>query len=142
MLKGNKKFLSYRMKVSLLGNRRGYNRTFLISGERTLDELSEFILDSFDFDNDHLYVFTLDKDYFSEKNSYHLDYEYFKRKSTDISIKNLNLTEKQRIRYLFDWGDRWEFEIFVQKIEYKDDDFEAKVLKSVGELEQYPDYDF
>ena len=58
-------------------------------------------------------------------------------------IRDLNLYEKGKFYYLFDFGDDWWHRIRVQNItETKSKKKHIKLIKSVGESPpQYPDYD-
>ncbi|MDR1721697.1 MAG: plasmid pRiA4b ORF-3 family protein [Methanobrevibacter sp.] len=113
-------------------------RIIKVSGEDTLDDLSEFILDSFDFDHDHMYAFSTDGNIYGEE-SYHLnDPEH---KSTKTQIKKVLTKVDERLIYLFDFGDEWVFAIDVKEIENIDKKIKPKLIESVGTLEQYPDFD-
>ncbi|MDR3063046.1 MAG: plasmid pRiA4b ORF-3 family protein [Methanobrevibacter sp.] len=136
MVKNN--FTSYTLDVWYSENGEEYYRIIDISGEDTLDNLSEFILKAFDFDNDHLYAFSLDGDFYGE-NSYHLNSP--ENKSTNIPIKKVITQKIPQFRYLFDFGDEWLFIIDVKKIEYVTKQIKPKIVESVGKLEQYPDFD-
>ncbi|MDR2623577.1 MAG: plasmid pRiA4b ORF-3 family protein [Methanobrevibacter sp.] len=139
------KFLAYKMKVSLEWDRRGVNRTIRLTGDNTLDDLSEFINYSIDFDNDHLYSFSLNRKKLYDSDSYQPDIiePMFDEThhSSNIPIQNVITKEKQKLYYLFDFGDSWHFDILVQKIEEVDEHIDGEILKSVGEIEQYPEWD-
>ena len=45
------------------------------------------------------------------------------------------------IRYTYDFGDDWMFTITVSKISEVQEDFEPRVIKSKGTIQQYPDWD-
>ena len=52
--------ITYTLKVYPNGLGKSVYRILKISGSETLDELCRIILDSFDFDDDHLYEFCMD----------------------------------------------------------------------------------
>ena len=59
------------------------------------------------------------------------------------SIEDIDLSEKQKLYYLFDFGDMWWHEITVKKTdESADDDKYPRIIERNGESpEQYPDYE-
>ncbi len=61
--------------------------------------------------------------------------------STDIVIDKIKLVKGQNFSLHYDYGDDWMFTIHVQKIEDESRRSEPKLIKSVGILEQYPDWD-
>ncbi|MDD3138332.1 MAG: plasmid pRiA4b ORF-3 family protein [Lachnospiraceae bacterium] len=129
---------SYKLKITPDYDKRIY-RVIRIYGTDTLDDLSDVILSSFNFDDEHLYLFNMDNMKYSE-NCYNSMPEYGEE-SSDIPIDNLHLAEKQKILYLYDFGDEWVFRIFVQKIDFESNYNKPLVLEAAGEVEQYPDYD-
>ncbi len=129
----------YTLKVYPAGRGREIYRTIKISGKDTLDRLCEFILEAFDFIHEHLYEFCMDNRMYSE-NSYVYDPEDG-RQSTDLVIEKIGLVKGQNFSLHYDYGDDWMFTIHVQKIEEETGETEPEIIKSVGRLEQYPDYD-
>lgn len=95
-------------------------RKIRISGKATLEELHEAIQRTVDFDNDHMYCFTIGLG--RVKRSYYHPYcegeEYLSY-------------EKMKFEYLFDFGDCWKFDITVEKIlpEYTEN---AEVIEQKG----------
>lgn len=128
----------YQLKVALDYNKMIY-RVIKITGNDTLDDLSDIILSSFHFDKDHLYLFNMDNVKYS-RNCYNSKPERGE-KSTHISIDKLQLTEKQKFLYLYDFGDEWVFRILVQKIVCEEHYIKPIVLKGFGEATQYQDYE-
>jgi len=62
--------------------------------------------------------------------------------ANEFHLKNIPLEEQNSFTFIFDFGDWWEFNIWIEKIEEgkRMDDF--KLIKSVGDApEQYSDYD-
>ncbi len=103
-------------------------------------KLAKAILDAFDFDFDHLYKFTFED---SMKNpvrvvdpnsSGDLDAE-------EVEIGMVSLQEGSEIKFHYDFGDNWQFEVVLESIAPKDPDFKgAKLLETHGEsFPQYPD---
>ena len=60
----------------------------------------------------------------------------------EFYLKNLPLEEQNSFTFIFDFGDWWEFDIFIEKIKEGESIENFELIKSVGEApEQYPDYD-
>ena len=129
----------YTLKVYPAGQGRTTYRTMKISGKDTLDRLCEFILESYDFINEHLYEFCMDNKMYSEY-SYQNDPDD-DSPSTDIAIDEIGLVKGQNFSLHYDYGDDWMFAIHVQKIEEESRTLPPVLLKSVGSVEQYSDWD-
>ena len=61
--------------------------------------------------------------------------------STDIAIDEIGLVKGQNFSLHYDYGDDWMFTIHVQKIAEEPRKKPPVLLKSVGSVEQYPDWD-
>ena len=64
--------------------------------------------------------------------------------STDeFEIKNLPLRIGEKMEYLFDFGDHWQFTIELEAVEPPNPKFKrAKIIESHGKApEQYPDWE-
>ena len=129
----------YTFKVYPAGQGRTTYCTMEISGKETLDRLCEFILESFDFIHEHLYEFCMDNRMYSE-DSYQYDPEDG-GPSTDIAIDEIGLVKGQNFSLHYDYGDDWMFTIHVQKIDDETKKISPKLIKAVGHVEQYPDWD-
>jgi len=125
----------YELKVSLSGDRNIY-RILKICGSGTLDELSNLILWSLNFDGEHLYYFKTRND-----NTYYYGDPDGGEKSANIKIDRLLLEPKQKLSYLYDFGDEWLFTIAVRKIELTETYVKPYIVESKGTVEQYPDFD-
>ena len=117
-------------------------RRIAISSQMTLGTLSNLILTSVNFDCDHL-------DMFRYKNplgrTIEITHPYADGyPSTDeVSIGELSLKEGATMTYIFDFGDWWEFDLKLEKIDTDDlkTDYGA-IIESKGTApEQYPDWD-
>ena len=129
----------YTLKVYPAGHGREIYRTIKISGKETLDRLCEYILDTFDFIHEHLYEFCMDNKMYSEDS-----YQYYPEDDspqTDIAIDEIGLVKGQNFSLHYDYGDDWMFTIHVQKIEEESRQKPPVLLKSVGSVEQYADWD-
>lgn len=145
--KGNAKVRSvkrstvrYELKASYEKNKRIYT-VLDISADRSLDDLCSMILDAFDFSHDHLYFFNFDGRRYGEgENVYHYMPDAGE-KGTDIKLRELNLSQKQKFFLLYDFGDEWGFDIQVEKIYETEGHVIDGIISVKGQLEQYPDPD-
>jgi len=130
----------FRLKISL-GK---VYRTIEITSETDFQNLAFIILDLFDFDNDHLYEFRFIDNFGQEVVIKHPEMSLDEGKAwvDEFYLKNIPLEEQNSFTFIFDFGDWWEFNILIEKIDEgkRMDDF--KLIKSVGKApEQYPDWD-
>lgn len=102
------------------------SRTVQIRGDQTFDELADAINGAFDLDDDHLYTF-----YFPQKSGRRDGVEL---EELDAPISSLDLHVGSLLRYHFDFGDDWKYNIKVKavgdpeaKVKY------PKVTEKVGE---------
>ena len=116
-------------------------RRIAISSDLTLWDLSQLILLSFDFDCDHL-------DMFSYKNqlgrTVQVVHPYMNESpSTDeVKIADLPLTVGSVMEYLFDFGDNWEFQLQLEEIKSDLRPGYGEIIASEGKApEQYPDWE-
>lgn len=130
----------YRLQVELISGRympeRKVTRTLDVAGSCNLEKLCIDILNSIDFDFDHLYEFTFPGRRVFEGEP-DLSSESVCR---DTKLSSLGLKEKVIFRLVYDFGDEWMFNIRVKEIIDKPDS-ETVVVRRVGIVEQYPDYD-
>ncbi len=123
-------------------------RTYKVDFRSSLDDLCVGILESFDFDLDHLY----DVAFFSSfgfklmfNGSFHIgDAEY--PTTDDILIGDLPIRINDKMKFTYDYGDNWQFQIVIEKIEaIKKETKKIPDIELVdfhGEApEQYPDWD-
>ncbi len=147
----------YRIKAALMYNKRVYRHIEILENQ-TLADLHECIFEAFDRYDEHLYSFFLTRKamrstraiYDAPEITHSMNLEElfgfgFKKKhnAEKTEIGDLELEEKEKLYYLFDFGDDWWHELTVLKIE---DAGRAKgypkIVKKVGESpEQYPEYD-
>ena len=126
----------YSIKVYPAGKGREVYRNIEICGDETLDRLCQIILEAFDFDDDHLYEFCMDNRMYSE-NSYQSDPEEDDA-ATDIALDKLKLNKGQKFSLHYDFGDDWMFTITIHKINEVEESFEPRIVKSKGQIQQYP----
>ena len=113
-----------------------------MSHENTFEELHLAIQEAFNFDNDHLYEFYIGgsrrtaKIIFTGDPSGGIE--------NDITLGEMAIYKGQKIKYVFDFGDMWEFDITVTNID-KNVPIPVKpeIIEIKGEApEQYPDWDW
>ncbi|MEI6137693.1 MAG: plasmid pRiA4b ORF-3 family protein [Mariniphaga sp.] len=120
-------------------------RMISISNAHSLDDLHLAIQDAFDFDNDHLYSFFMDGKRYS-RDRYESPNCEDGPFADEAIIGEIGLYTGQKILYLFDYGDSWEFDVQLLKINEEEEPLkEPQIIDSKGEApEQYPyweDYD-
>lgn len=106
-----------------------------------MEDLADMILTAFDFDNDHLHAFFMDGQPYSRGESYFSRYAGESGTPTNkIKVEALELSEKQKFLFLFDFGDDWQFYCEVKKVTDTPEK-EPYISEIVGTApEQYPDY--
>ena len=114
-----------------------------ICEQDTLDDLCWVILNSFDFDHDHMYEFAMDNKVYNQA----FEYKYvsaeegaygFGSHGTKGALHSLQLQEKQKFLFHYDFGDDWLFQITVSKIQEVPEYIPHSVIKEKGSIEQYP----
>ena len=129
----------YTFKITILD---GYwydgepvERVIAMRDSSTLEDFIWAILDSIDFDFDHMYEFTVGRKSYTGAPPFAEDNERCLKK-----ISSLGLRKNSKLHLVYDFGDYWEFGIVVTDISGKDDAV-CGLLSSAGTVEQYPDYD-
>ena len=131
---------TYRLKISL---QKAY-RTIEISYRSSFQSLANAILEQFNFDNDHLYAFRFVDRFGNKRDILHssLDGDGDNLWADNYYLKNLPLKELESFKFIFDFGDNWEFDILIENIDSSREIGSVKLIKSHGDApEQYPDYD-
>jgi len=113
----------------------GCYRHLKISDQATLEELSDEILEAFDFINDHAHAFFLNNRPWTEDDCYYAEFvdednEY--RHTCDYTLKKARLYVDQKFVYVFDFGDDWQFRCRILKIIDEQTEI-PEVLRSKGE---------
>jgi len=91
-------------------------RTFAFNSGHSLSHVHLAIQNAFEFDNEHLYAFYLDnrvresKKFFNDPRSGKPPY------ANEHTLAEIGLTPQQRILYLFDFDDSWEFHVDLLEI--------------------------
>ncbi len=118
-------------------------RLIEIAEDSNLEDLHYCIQDAVSFDNDHLYEF------FIARTTHSYEKVIFDDEDGgvyNVPIKALfPLPKNRKLFYLFDFGDKWYFQVSKTKHAEKEKEPGVKyprIIKSVGDdPEQYPEYD-
>jgi hypothetical protein len=117
-------------------------RRIVMPAKMDFDTFSSCILEAFDFDHDHLYMFSYVNRFGILE---HLNDPYGDEPpyASEVLIGELSLKPGEVISYLFDFGDNWEFDVKLERIDPADKKIKGPVmLESYGEApDQYPDWD-
>ena len=129
-----------------LSNPSSAKRTIQIRGDQTLEQLSMAINAAFDRDDDHMYEFQMGKTP-RDRRGLRYEMEMADRYGNETvgtveetTIEEIGLRPRRLFGYLFDFGDSWEHQIRVEKIEDgPGEGVYPRVIKRVGESPpQYP----
>jgi len=107
----------------------------------SLNSLSSFILDTVKFDYDHLYQFEYENPFgaFERVNHPYMDEGPW---ADDVLIGNLPLRIGQKMTYLYDFGDNWEFEVTLEQVELDKKIEKPVLLEQHGKPpKQYPTFE-
>jgi hypothetical protein len=117
-------------------------RKIAIPSHLMLYDFSSAILKAFNFYNDHLHQFTY-KDRQGFQQSITHPYSQEPPSTDEVLIRDWQINIGDRITYVFDFGDWWEFDVVLESIDEPDPKLKkAKVIDKKGKApEQYPDYD-
>lgn len=120
----------------------GCYRHIQISANATLYKLHQAILKAFEFEDGHEHAFFMDNHVWSSADAYFSSKaEAGDRLTKKYTLKKLQLAKGQKFKYVFDFGDEWEFQCKVLR-ELEEDTKTPLVIRSVGESpEQYPEWE-
>jgi hypothetical protein len=118
-------------------------RLIAIPADETLEDLVQWILDSVNFDNDHLYEFKFRNRLGALESAYH-PYMDEGPSTDEVPIGSLPLEPGQTMDLTYDFGDNWKFKIKLERIDPPDGKKKgARILEKHGKSpEQYPDSDW
>jgi hypothetical protein len=134
------------LKISL-GNA---SRTLCINSSVTLDELADALLNAFAFDKDHLYAFTYKNSFGVNQRIAHPEacFDDDAASTSTYRLCDLHLDVGLQLTFLFDFGEHWEFLLWVEAIDTENTPpAKPKIIKREGSPpEQYSgeevDFDF
>ena len=151
---------AYRFRVKLAADPRGLWRDIVIGGDRPLTAFQSTINEAVGLNQEHLWFFGTDEDYWESSVTYMHPEEYegfpsggprgreqsvYNAAETTIAdvVTQLDLDERDRICYLFDYGSEWRFyAILKETMEDEPGETPPEVTKEKGEpVVQYPSPD-
>lgn len=91
-------------------------REVTLTSKDTMEDLHQFILQSFGFDDDHLYSFFMDGKKWSKVSIVSPFDHSGDPIASQVTIGSVGLYAGQRFMYLYDYGDEWIFIITVEHI--------------------------
>ena len=92
-------------------------RRFIVDSSISLHRLHEIVQDVMGWENAHLYSFYFHKKEFSlPLDDEFADFGEKVENSKKAKLNNIEINEKDKLRYLYDHGDSWEHTIKVEKI--------------------------
>ena len=103
-------------------------RRIAVSGASMLKELAHGILRAYEFEDwAHLYRFTYQD---AHAQIHHVDHEYSDtpRSTSEVRIGDLPIKEGDKLQFIFDFGDWWEFELLLENLEPENIDSKKTVL--------------
>ena len=129
---------NYIFKVSL----ENVWRRIAIHSEMTFEDFANIILESFEFDKDHLYSFYY-TNRFGMTTEINCPQTGDEPLTSETRIGEIPIQVGSFIKFLFDFGDNWEFDIFLEKINPVDIKLKVpRIIEEHGEPpSQYPDWD-
>jgi len=125
---------------------KGVRRRVALRGDQTLADLHLALQDAFEWDDDHLYAFWLDGEYWSHQ-AIEFSHPAHARelrsdpetRSAAVRLGDLALEPGQKIAYVFDFGGEWRVELTVAGVVADDGGAYPRLLESTGEAPpQYP----
>ncbi len=114
-------------------------RLIATPADATLDDLAGWILDSVHFDDDHLYRFEYRDRFGVTVEAHHpsMDEGPF---TDEVELGTLPLEPGHTMLFEFDFGDCWQFEVTLERVDPPDKRKVPRILESRGKApEQYPD---
>jgi hypothetical protein len=107
-------FGSYLIYVALNDN---CYRQIQISARHTLFQLHGAILEAFGFTDDHAHAFFMNNQSWSKEDAYYVSWMEEDGLATDeIQLGRLGLVAGKQFKYIFDFGEEWEFQCKVLKV--------------------------
>jgi hypothetical protein len=114
-------------------------RRIALGADATLHDLVGWILESVDFDDDHLYAFTY-RDRFGAAAEVNHPFMDEGPRGDEVRLGDLPLNPGQSMGLLYDFGDSWRFDVKLERVEPPGSGVKAPgILESHGKApEQYP----
>jgi len=103
----------YQLHISLKHSKPKIWRRFLVTEDTTFEKLHKIIQEVMGWEDYHLHEFTVGEKQYGMAEI--VDYKEIEDEKK-VKLGDLNLVEKQKFEYLYDFGDSWEHEVKVEKI--------------------------
>ena len=112
-------------------------RRIVMPAESAFADLAQFILDAFEFDDDHLYQFRYQDEYTTlrilhDPSCRDVDGDY----ADEVSLGKAGLFPKQLVEFRYDFGDDWRFDVRVERLDASETGAEPAVLAKEGKAPQ------
>jgi hypothetical protein len=139
---------TYRFRVKFEYDPTELWRDIVVGADRTLEEFQAVLNRAVGLDQDHLWFFGTDQDYWQSPVQYERpeeleqdvptmgDEDEYDAAETTIGkmVRQLKLQERDRICYLFDYGDEWRFYAILKERDGDEpSDSEPEVVKEKGD---------
>ena len=145
---------TYRFRVKYEYDPTSLWRDIVVGADRTLDEFQTVLNRAVGLNQDHLWFFGTDQDYWDSDIQYKRPEEFaqsaggsmwngeeYDASETTIGqmARQLDLKERDRISYLFDYGDEWRFYAILKEVdENEPSDTAPEVVNEKGDpVQQY-----
>ena len=103
----------YQLKVTLRGSKPPIWRRVQVTGASSHSKLHEIIQTAMGWTNSHLHQFEIGGKYYSDP-AFELDAALNEKRTT---LDRLALKAKSKFRYEYDFGDSWDHDILVEKVQ-------------------------
>jgi hypothetical protein len=124
---------AYVFEAKLVGHP-GVSRKFAVADDQTLEVVHTLLRLAFGWDDDQLYAFWLDGEFWGGAASkYTATLEPEGKKAADARLEQLGLEAGQKIAYVFDIGDEWRVDLRVAEIEPAGEDPYPQLLGGQGD---------
>ena len=115
-------------------------RRIALPAERSLDTLASVILNTVNFDHDHLYQFSYQNRFGARQCIHHPSMDDGPW-THEVLVGDVPLRVGQRMTFLYDFGDQWAFDVTLEQVEPERVVQEPVILEAHGEPpEQYPGF--
>jgi catechol 2,3-dioxygenase-like lactoylglutathione lyase family enzyme len=127
---------TYVFRAELVGFE-GVRRTVTVRDDLTLVDLHYALQSAFGWDDDHLYSFWLDGDFWGDEDGRYMHPFHAASidppgKSACARLEELDLVEGQPIAYVFDFGQEWRVALTVKEKRPVDGRAVARCIEKVG----------
>jgi hypothetical protein len=120
----------------------GVRRKIAVAADQTLEDVHGTLREAFEWDDDHLYSFWLDGEFWSDPAAeYTAPFEPEPGTQTaEATLASLDLQPGREIAYVFDFGDEWRVRLKVAERRPVDEERLPAVIERVGDAPpQYVD---